>query len=641
MEAITAFIPAAGLGERLKPITDQIPKPLLPILGEPVIETVLNRISRLSPNAIAVNMHHHWEQIQSWAATSKYAPLISLFHENPILGTGGAIKNAYSSMTKSAFIVHNADIISDIDLSSLVDKHIESGNIATLAVHDENKFNNVWIDRKGNLRHVGGQIQGTEEVLCKIAFMGIALYSPEFLDFLPIGPSSVIDAWLRATAAGKTIGTVDFSGTFWTDIGTPNAYAVAVFESLRRQGKTVYAHASANCDRAELQGCVVIEQGGSVGSDAFVSNCILLAGAHVASGSRIENSILGRGFRVAIDTAGIPENTIPLYAPLLKMCGYSDGRVNAVRIGAGGSDRTYYRVPCRETTYVLMSCAESDADYERHLVLSDFLRSHGVPVPAMLAADKEKKQALFEDLGDLSLYSWLACRRRPNHIKSLYGKILDILVALHTSVTDHAAECKQLHERCFDREHLRWESRYFMENFIGNILQMHAAVQGLLDKDFESLAAAVAAFDRVILHRDFQSQNIMVVHGDEPRLIDFQGARMGPAAYDIASLLWDPYYCLQDSTREALLAHYIMRRKKYQKDFDEHTFRETLLPCRLQRHMQALGAYGFLARLKGKKYFLRHIPQALAYLKQESLEACETYPALHHLIETLHEEAAY
>jgi aminoglycoside/choline kinase family phosphotransferase len=470
--------------------------------------------------------------------------------------------------------------------------------------------------------------------------MGIAVYSPEFLDFLRRGPSSVIVAWLRAIAVGKTIGTVDFSGSAWTDIGTPHAYAAAIFDALKGQGKTVYAHASVDCGKAELQGRVVIEQGVTVSVDAIVSNSILLPGAYVSSGSRVEQCIIGRGFHIAIETADIWV-TVPLSAPLLKMCGYPEGRVDAVCIGTGGSDRTYYRIPFKNTPYVLMSCTASDRDYERHIVLSKFFRQHGVPVPELLLADNQEKQAIFEDLGDLSLHAWLACRRTPDHIKGMYCKILDVLVMFHTLVTDHAAECKQLRERYFDREHLRWESRYFMENYVCNILQIHVAGQQLLDEDFESLARTVAAFDKVVLHRDFQSQNIMVVHGNEPRIIDFQGARMGPAAYDVVSLLWDPYCCLQDSMRETLLSYYIKRMQEMRADFDEHAFRETVLPCGLQRHMQALGAYGFLSRVKGKKYFLRHVPQAFAYLKQESELSRDAYPALHRLVAAIYEKAAY
>ncbi len=641
MEPITAFIPAAGLGERLRPITDHIPKPLLPILGTPVIETVLHRISRLAPTAIAVNMHHRWEQIQTWAASSAYARLISLFHEEPILGTGGAIKNASSCLKESTFIVHNSDIVSDIDLSSLVESHLRSGNIATLAVHDNDKFNNVWIDRAGNLSYVAKQNSAADSTLCKIAFMGIAVYSSAFLDFLPSGSSSVIDAWLAAIRSGQTIGTLDFSGSSWTDIGTPHAYAFAVFDTLKRQGRIVYAHASTTCGNAELQGYIVVEQGSSINDNAFVSNSILLPGARVASGSRIELSILGARFHVSIDTACLPERTQALSIPLLEKFGSPGGRANSVCIGTGGSDRTFFRIPRGETTFVLMTCKDSDKDYERHLALSRFFRRHGVPVPELLGEDIPMKHALFEDLGDLSLYAWLACRRTTDHILNVYRKVLDILLMLHTSVTDHADDCMLLRERTFDWEHLRWESNYFMDNYIGNIMQIHTIDQKLLDDEFDRLARTVDAFDKVILHRDFQSQNIMIVRGNKPRIIDFQGARMGPAAYDVASLLWDPYSCLHDVVRDMLLSHYINRRKEIRTDFDELAFRETILPCRLQRHMQALGAYGYLSHVKGKNHFLRHIPQALAYLKQESAEAQSSYPALHRMLADIHEKTEH
>jgi len=631
VDPITAFIPAAGLGERLRPITDHTPKPLLPVLGRPMIDIVIDRISLLSPEAIAVNMHHRWEQMQAWAGSSAHSRSIQLFHEDPILGTGGAIKNASAALKGSTFMVHNADILSDIDLAGLVRTHAASGNIATLAVHEHNTFNNVWIDRHGSLHHIGSMKQEQRQILCKIAFMGIAVYSPEFLDFLPLGHSSVVDAWLKAIAAGNTVGTMDFSGAAWTDIGTPNAYAVAVFDALKKQGKTVYVHASVDCSKAELQGTVVIEQGALVDGNAAVSNSIILPGAYISSGSKIEHGIIGQGFAVAINPEDI-FGTVSLSSPLLKPYGYPDGTVNAVCIGTGGSDRAYYRIPCKKTTYVLMTGTEADKDFERHVALSRFLRKQGVPVPEMFREDEKEKQALFEDLGDLSLYAWLACRRQPERIETMYRKILDILVTLHTSVTAHAVECRQLQERFFDQDHLRWESSYFMECYVRGVLRLDAAEQDILNADFKRLALTVDSFDKVVLHRDFQSQNIMVVHDDEPRLIDFQGARMGPAAYDIASILWDPYYRLEDSMRERLLSYYMKRMKETRATFEENDFRSTLLPCRLQRHMQALGAYGFLSTEKGKTYFLKHVPQALTYLKQETEQAREAYPALYRLV---------
>jgi aminoglycoside/choline kinase family phosphotransferase len=124
-------------------------------------------------------------------------------------------------------------------------------------------------------------------------------------------------------------------------------------------------------------------------------------------------------------------------------------------------------------------------------------------------------------------------------------------------------------------------------------------------------------------------------HGGVPRIIDYQGARMAPPAYDVASILWDPYHRLENAVRDRLLGYYLGEMKAHRPAFDEKAFRETLLGCRLQRHMQALGAYGFLAEVKGKKYFLKHVPEALALLRADMAEARQDYPELERLIASL------
>jgi hypothetical protein len=128
----------------------------------------------------------------------------------------------------------------------------------------------------------------------------------------------------------------------------------------------------------------------------------------------------------------------------------------------------------------------------------------------------------------------------------------------------------------------------------------------------------------------------MITKGEIPRVIDYQGARIGPPAYDLASVLWDPYYRIGEAMQERLLCHYIgkMRAVSFN-DFDKDEFRYSLLLCRLQRHMQALGAYGFLSNVKGKKYFLKHIPQAMRYLIEETTLASEDFPALRELVREL------
>jgi len=125
-----------------------------------------------------------------------------------------------------------------------------------------------------------------------------------------------------------------------------------------------------------------------------------------------------------------------------------------------------------------------------------------------------------------------------------------------------------------------------------------------------------------------------MVHAGGPRIIDYQGARLAPPAYDIASVLWDPYHRLDDGMRERLLAYYLDGMKAGTA-FDETAFRESLVACRLQRHMQALGAYGFLSEVKGKTYFLKHVPEALRLLREDAAAVRGDYPELARLIASL------
>ncbi|MGC9017745.1 MAG: phosphotransferase, partial [Caldimicrobium sp.] len=146
---------------------------------------------------------------------------------------------------------------------------------------------------------------------------------------------------------------------------------------------------------------------------------------------------------------------------------------------------------------------------------------------------------------------------------------------------------------------------------------------------FDSLAKICDSFPKNLIHRDLQSQNIMI-KGDVPYLIDYQGARIGPPGYDIASLLWDPYYRLEAEEREELLKFYIEKRMGIDRTFDKDIFLESLRFLRIQRHLQALAAYVNLSFFKGKSFFLKFIPQALSYLEEEVLE--KDWPVLKRIL---------
>lgn len=614
-----AFIPAAGLGERLRPITDHLPKPLLPLLGKPVLQKVLERVDLLQPDRIGINLHYRGDDIRQWAEDSVFAPRITFFPESPILGTGGALKNAASFLEDGTFLVHNADIYSDVDLAALLERHRTDGNLVTLAMHDHAQFNNVIID--GNGSFLGLHRAGTDSLpgTRLMAFTGIALYEPAFLAFLPDGISHVTDAWQRARAAGHRIGTHDVTGGAWSDIGTPEAYAKTVFSLLRADGETVFFHeSSSGCDRSRYEGYVSVESGADL-SGASLRNCIVLAGCDAGS-RELSDAIVYPGGVVQVN--------------LTNLFGGPDAGM--IEIGAGGSDRRYFRVEHAGNRTVLMQCLKRDEEFERQAAYTRFFSAHGIRVPRLLSVAKDRPAMLFEDLGDLSLYSWLRCRRSHEAVEIMYRKVLDQLVRLHGGATEQLEDCPLLAERIFDYDYLRWETAYFVDRFVIGLLNRSDHDRNALDAEFHRLAAAVDAAPRTIIHRDCQSQNVMLKNGTEVCLIDYQGARLLSPAYDIASLLWDPYYRLDDKIRERLIAYYLDAMKKSAAAFDADAFMRVLLPCRLQRHMQALGAYGFLAKVKGKPSFLKYVPEGLRLLKEDVRAAEGAYPLLGRLIADLH-----
>ncbi|MBI4849752.1 MAG: phosphotransferase [Nitrospirae bacterium] len=641
---INIFILAAGFGERLRPITNHLPKPLLPIMGKPVLQNILERVSVLPLNKIGINLHHKKEMIEEWISSRggfQTRPYV-LFPEEQILGTGGALKNAEGFLNEGTFLVHNADILSDINLERLLDHHRSSKNLVTLAVHDHPEFNNVVVDENGFLKNVGAGLRPapTNEM---VAFTGIAVYEPEFLQFLPSGASSVVESWLKAVNAGHKIGTFDVSKGryeprhYWSDIGTPTAYSSTVFNLLKAEGETVYVHPSVKgCGNVEISGYVVIEEGCVFDKGVSLRNCILLP-SHFDKKEDTPLTPLDRG-EVSPplkkgDIGGFFENCIigpdfriDLIEPEVLAASFEDGKKI---IGSGGSDRKYYRIKRGKKSSVLMQCKRDDPDFTRQMEYSRFFLKYLIPVPELLEVDTEEKHAVFEDAGDTSLYNWLKCPREEAEIEKMYRDIIDVLANIHTTATDYVADCRLLKNRIFDYEYFRWETDYFLERFVDWVKNIRTADIPEFEEDLNSLAFKADSFPKTIIHRDFQSQNIMVLQNGDLRIIDYQGARMGPSAYDVASLLWDPYYRLEDNLRERLVAYYI---SKIEDKFDADYFRETLLICRLQRHMQALGAYGFLSSVKGRKYFLKYVPEGLRLLKEDITLLKDEYPKLHELI---------
>src|SRR6195256_2332354 len=278
-------------------------------------------------------------------------------------------------------------------------------------------------------------------------------------------------------------------------------------------------------------------------------------------------------------------------------------------IEKGGSDRKFYRVRCSSEQSLILVKYNLEREENRHYVeIAQFLETHGIHAPRIYYHDVDEGLIWLEDLGERDLFgyrheSWLVRR-------AFYESALDEVRKLHQLPESVCVEMHQHLPAEFNAALYLWEQNYFLENCLGRYFKIEtrtidnlAALPALHD-----IAEKLAALPRVLVHRDFQSQNILLRNG-QAYLIDFQGMRPGLAHYDLASLLYDPYIDLSEAERTELIEHYC--REKPSNEFDE-----VLRLCAMQRLMQALGAYGFLGLVKGHKAFLQYIPKALTSLRQ-------------------------
>jgi hypothetical protein len=317
-------------------------------------------------------------------------------------------------------------------------------------------------------------------------------------------------------------------------------------------------------------------------------------------------------------------------------------------LAGDGSDRRFYRIGgARRAVAVLPSrthpqaMAEARATYTIGCHLAD----RGVPVPQVLGHDRQNRIVLFEDVGDTHLHSLVVARRDFSEVQPLYLQAVDALLRLQINgVQGFDRRC------CWDTPiydmdlMLARESGYFLQAFCRDYLGK-SVDEPALQQEFVRLARQAAGQGAdFLLHRDFQSRNLMV-HEGRVRIIDFQGARLGPLGYDLASLLIDPYASLTAAEQKVIFDSYVEQAAELLADFDAEHFRRGYIFLALQRNLQILGAFAFLSQRRGKPFFEHYIVPAAASLQLGLRDVSEQFPRLTGLVaeicDDLHEAASY
>ena len=529
----TAFILGAGLGTRLRPLTDDLPKPLLPIGGRPMVLRAMERLRAAGVRRFLVNTHHRPEAWPLAFPDGRFGDAeVRLVHEPVLLETGGGLANIAALLGEDDrdLVVWNGDILCGCDIAAAYAHHRANGGEATLVVREQGPNRNVRITDEGEVTDLRDRLGKTDPAY---QYAGICVVTKAFVQGVPPTAESLVEHFLRRiqAAPGSVQGFLDGSPE-WHDLGTVDEYlrVKAVYEKPVRGA--IAPSAAAQAHGYELVGGGEVLKGGS-----------------------------GRRFHRVRKPTG--EGAV--------LCVYDDSRPENLLYG----------------------------DIAR--VLRDQV---GAQVPQVLAEDKDAGVLLLEDLGDTDLWT---LAQGPAFPWDATASAIEQAATIHRLGVDAFAAAGVTLMEAFGPNLYQWERQYFQDNALGGRKPDRAVAD-----EMAALAKELMGQPVVTIHRDFQSQNIMVRDGSA-WLVDLQGLRHGCMFYDFASLAFDPYLTrpdmelwrieIEDHAREA-------SGWKGSRDEFTHLFHVAAT----QRLLQACGAYGFLGRKKGRPEYLAHLPQGLRNL---------------------------
>ena len=293
-----AFVLGAGLGTRLRPLTEELPKPLVPIFQKPLITFALDHLIDLGIGKIFINTHRLPETFAAAFPGNRYSGLdLNFVNEPVLLETGGGIKNIEAQLGRDPFITYSGDVLTDVPLQPLLDEHVNRGNDVTLALR-QTRLGSAIAFRDGRVVDISGRrgIPGNFD------FANIAIWNPAIIDRIPAGQKisfiPILGEWI---SEGGKIGGVVLDKGQWFNLGSRAEYFDvhrAILGGWRpgyvkETDWTAAIHPSAVVDpSATIRGCSVVGKDCRVGGGALLDNTIVWPGSQIASNAELFGCIV-------------------------------------------------------------------------------------------------------------------------------------------------------------------------------------------------------------------------------------------------------------------------------------------------------------------------------------------------------------
>jgi len=226
---LRAMVLAAGRGERLRPLTDRLPKPMIPVAGKPLLDYTLTYLRNCGIEEVVINLHHLAHEIRQYVGDGSAWGLRVLYSfERSLLGTGGGIQKASPHLIGGTFVVMNADILVELDLQNVIRFHREKQGAVTLVLREDpevDRYGAIEVDADGCVREFLGKLGLPKRPRKRLMFTGLHVLEPIVFSYMPLEATvfSITEVYLSMLRAGEKIFGYEMRG-FWTDLGTQERY---------------------------------------------------------------------------------------------------------------------------------------------------------------------------------------------------------------------------------------------------------------------------------------------------------------------------------------------------------------------------------------------------------------------------------